>query len=260
MSNPSVDPQPPEQPVADPWNSDRPDSPAMATPSQWDDPGQASAPDAGPERYPAAGQPAYPSFTQPGYAPAGQPGYPPAGQPGYQGAGEPGYAAAGQSGYPIAGQPAYPAAGQPGYPIAGQPGYPPPGQPGYPPAGQPGYPPPGQPAAAAPVTAKKSKVGLFVRLGIAAALILTGAVFAMMQFNPKAASVGDCLAADGEESVKSTQCGSPDAAYQVVAVFPDVDRPLGLTANPCEAIAEATTTYWEGRSGGKGTLLCLKDV
>ena len=204
MSNPSVDPQPPEQPVADPWNSDRPDSPATATPSQWDDPGQASAPDAGPERYPAAGQPAYPSFTQPGY--------------------------------------------------------PPPGQPGYPPAGQPGYPPPGQPAAAAPVTAKKSKVGLFVRLGIAAALILTGAVFAMMQFNPKAASVGDCLAADGEESVKSTHCGSPDAAYQVVAVFPDVDRPLGLTANPCEAIAEATTTYWEGRSGGKGTLLCLKDV
>ena len=252
MSNPSVDPQPPEQPVADPWNSDRPDSPAPATPSQWDDPGQASAPDAGPERYPAAGQPAYPSFTQPGYAPAGQSGY--------QGAGQPGYPAAGQPGYQGAGEPGYPAAGQPGYPIAGQPGYPPPGQPGYPPAGQPGYPPPGQPAAAAPVTAKKSKVGLFVRLGIAAALILTGAVFAMMQFNPKAASVGDCLAADGEESVKSTHCGSPDAAYQVVAVFPDVDRPLGLTANPCEAIAEATTTYWEGRSGGKGTLLCLKDV
>ena len=203
-----------------------------------------------------------------------QPGYQP---PPTEGAAQPpaGATPPPQGYYPPAGQPqAYPPAGQPQtYPPAGQPQtYPPAGaaQPGpYPPAGyQPAAPgayqtPPGalQPGGPAPTGSNKKglAIGLILRIGIPVALVLIGVIWALFQFNVEDAKVGDCLVQDGTDSVKAVKCDDPSAKYQVVRIFEDQKEPTDFT-NPCNDIADADASYWEGKQGSTGRILCLKKL
>ncbi len=159
------------------------------------------------------------------------------------------------------------------YPPAGQPqAYPPAGaaQPGpYPPAGyQPAAPgayqmPPGafQPGGPAPTGSNKKglAIGLILRIGIPVALVLIGVIWALFQFNVEDAKVGDCLVQDGTDSVKAVKCDDPSAKYQVVRIFEDQKEPTDFT-NPCNDIADADASYWEGKQGSTGRILCLKKL
>ncbi|MFT4109841.1 MAG: hypothetical protein QM633_09540, partial [Propionicimonas sp.] len=193
-----------------------------------------------PAGYPGSAGP-FPSAQAYGQAYPGQPGAP------YPGAPQPG-----QAPYPGAPQPAaqYLGTAQPGpqYPGAAQPGQPYPGQP------YPGQPVPG------PAPAKPSKVRLWVTLGIVGILVVGGVIAGLLSFNVSATKVGDCLAQDGTDSVKSVQCDSGDADYQVVGVIPNTNQPIRGLSNPCEDYSDATSYYWEGREGSSGTLLCLKEL
>jgi len=194
-----------------------------------------------------------------------QPGFQP---PSAEGAAQPpaGATPQPQGYYPPAGAPqAYPPAGAPQvYPPAGAP----PAGP-YPPAGyQPATPgayqtPPGafQPGGPAPAGSNKKglAIGLLLRIGIPVALVLIGVIWALFQFHVEDAKVGDCLVQDGTDSVKAVKCDDPSAKYQVVQIFEDQKEPSDFT-NPCNDIANADASYWEGKQGSTGRILCLKKL
>ncbi len=196
---------------------------------------------AGAQGYPQQGQ-AYPQQGA-GYPPQGQPypqqPYPPQGYP--------------QQGTP---QPPYPPQGYPQqpYPAAGQPGVPGP-NPAY--AAQPGAFVPGQ--ATPPARKSRFARNLIVRLVIFAIAAIIGVVVWFTTFHVAEAKVGDCLAEVGTDSVKATACDSSDAKYQVVQIFENESEPTTLT-NPCNDVAAADSSYWEGKAGSSGRLLCLKDL
>ncbi len=178
-------------------------------------------------------------------------------------------------------QPTYPSAGVPqGYPSAEQPQPYPGGQPGsnpqagyqtgsYPQAGyQPAAPgayqaAPGafQPTVPAPTGSNRKglAIGLVLRIGIPVALVLFGVIWALFQFHVEDAKVGDCLVQDGADSVKAVKCDDASAKYQVVAIFENQTEPTDLT-NPCNDVAAAEASYWEGTQGGTGRVLCLKKL
>lgn len=147
-----------------------------------------------------------------------------------------------QQPYPQEGQPYAPAGYQP---VAGQP-YP--GAPG----GMPGP---------APVPAKKRGRTWLILLVVAVVLVGAGIAAGMIS-DANQPKVGDCLAKSGSNSVKKVACTSSDATYQVVSLHEDVGKPIGNVAsmNPCSSDPQADSSYWEGRSGSKGRLLCLKTL
>lgn len=200
---------------------------------------------------PTPEQPGYqppPDGYQPPFGDAPQPpqDYPPAGAP---------------QAYPPADAPqAYP---PPGQPYAGaQPGpYP---QAGYQPAAPNAYQaPPGafQPTGPAPGGSNKKglAIGLILRIGIPVLIVLIGAVWALFQFHVEDAKVGDCLAQDGTDSVKAVKCDDPSAQYMVVQIFEGQKEPTDF-ANPCNDVAEADASYWEGKRGSTGRILCMKEL
>ena len=185
-----------------------------------------------------------------------QPGFQP---PSAEGAAQPpaGATPQPQGYYPPAGVPqAYPSAGAPPagpYPAAGY-------QPAAPGAYQT---PPGafQPGGPAPTGSNKKglAIGLLLRIGIPVALVLIGVIWALFQFHVEDAKVGDCLVQDGTDSVKAVKCDDPSAKYQVVQIFEDQKEPSDFT-NPCNDIANADASYWEGKQGSTGRVLCLKKL
>ena len=185
-----------------------------------------------------------------------QPGFQP---PSTEGAAQPpaGATPQPQGYYPPAGVPqAYPSAGAPPagpYPAAGY-------QPAAPGAYQT---PPGafQPGGPAPAGSNKKglAIGLLLRIGIPVALVLIGVIWALFQFHVEDAKVGDCLVQDGTDSVKAVKCDDPSAKYQVVQIFEDQKEPSDFT-NPCNDIANADASYWEGKQGSTGRVLCLKKL
>ena len=180
----------------------------------------------------------------------------------------PAYPPAGQV-YPPPGQ-VYPPAGQV-YPPAGQ-AYPPPGQPTAGPYSLPGYQPvapdayrtaPDAFSAAAPVRQGSNRkglaIGLALRIGIPVLLLVIGLIWTLSQFQVANVRVGDCLVEDGTDSVKTVKCDDPSADYQVVAVLEDSAEPTDFT-NPCQDVADADASYWEGTQGGTGRILCLREL
>jgi hypothetical protein len=70
------------------------------------------------------------------------------------------------------------------------------------------------------------------------------------------ANVGDCLHQKGANDLAIVKCDSADANFTVLGKV--ADKAESETDNACEQFTDATNTYWEGKSGQKGTVLCLK--
>jgi hypothetical protein len=176
-------------------------------------------------------------------------------------------------------QPPYPPQGQQPYgqqpypqqqPYAPQQPYVPPQQAG--PGGPPqGFAPPGMPFSAGPrIPARQAtgsdgkarygrrrKITLIVGL-IVAALMIGGGIWAA-QSAPGAAKAGDCIKQTGSDSVEIVKCGTADAKYQVVGRVDDKTE-TEATFNACSAYPSADSSYWEGKPGKKGFVLCLKTL
>ncbi|MCA0293733.1 MAG: hypothetical protein LCH96_00220 [Actinobacteria bacterium] len=157
---------------------------------------------------------------------------------------------------PPQGDPSQPPAGPPqGYPPQGyaqQPGQP---QPGYPQQAPQAYP----PGAIPPPVKKKSPVRAIV-FGVIGVAVLALIVWtALTSFNVQAAKVGDCLSQVAEDEVQTVKCDDPKAKYQVVSVFEDQVQPTDMS-NPCADVADADSSYWEGKVGSTGRVLCLKEL
>jgi hypothetical protein len=100
--------------------------------------------------------------------------------------------------------------------------------------------------------------------------LLVGAVmFALFWFGsrndaPKAADakVGDCLHQVGLTSAETVNCDDANADFKVVGRVEgqyQAQSTVGVTT-ACDQWPEATTTYWVGRPGERGSLLCLSTL
>ena len=92
---------------------------------------------------------------------------------------------------------------------------------------------------------------VFVALAVAAVLSKKG--------NPASAKVGECVHQTGANSLKVVGCTGSDADFKVVGKVEGKDRIESTIAitSVCDQWPQTTTTYWRGRQGKKGTVLCL---
>ena len=160
------------------------------------------------------------------------------------------------TGAPQPAQPYPPQPGQP-YPPQGQP-YPPqqPGQP-YPPQGQFGAP---QQQFGPPVPPAPAKKRAPIRLIISLVVIVIVAVIGIVGYlgsrdDASNAKVNDCLVGQDEKSLKKVDC-SKHHDWTVVGKI-DNKSESDFDENVCSAYSTATAAYWWGKSGEKGSVLCL---
>ncbi|MCT7351460.1 hypothetical protein N4P33_04645 [Streptomyces sp. 15-116A] len=124
-------------------------------------------------------------------------------------------------------------------------------------AGQPGFPPPGAPVP--PPAAKRfsKKVLRIVGFIVIAVLIAVGKWW-WGQSDAETASVGSCMHNEGTQispDLKTVDCSSSDAQYKVVEKFDDTSDD-----SKCEAVKEATISYYQTGSNSHKVVLCLKEV
>ncbi|MER7486693.1 hypothetical protein ABTY20_12505 [Streptomyces sp. NPDC126497] len=125
-------------------------------------------------------------------------------------------------------------------------------------AGQPGFPPPGAPVPP-PAPAKRfSKKALrIVGFIVIAVLIAVGKWF-FGQTDAETTSVGSCMHNEGTQvspDLKTVDCSSSDAQYKVVEKFDDTSDD-----SKCEAVKEATISYYQTGDSSHNVVLCLKEV
>jgi len=73
------------------------------------------------------------------------------------------------------------------------------------------------------------------------------------------AKVGDCLHQKGANDLSVVKCDSSDANFSVLGRISDKTEADADAAGVCDQWADSTNAYWEGKSGQKGTVLCLKE-
>ncbi|WP_433044183.1 LppU/SCO3897 family protein [Dactylosporangium sp. CS-033363] len=124
--------------------------------------------------------------------------------------------------------------------------------------------PPSGPAApgVAPATKGKGRqitilVGLVVVLGV-----LLGAAWFFNRDAALNANVGDCLHNPGDDKLTIVKCDSADAQYSVlgkVSGKTQIESTNGFST-VCDQWPDTTDTFWQGKQGEKGDVLCLKAV
>jgi hypothetical protein len=110
-----------------------------------------------------------------------------------------------------------------------------------------------------PPRPRKRKVGGWIAL-----LVIMGGIGGAAWYGthtaPASAGVGDCLAqTTGGNDLTKVSCGDPSARFSVLGKLENktmVDASLGA----CSAFPKATSSYWEGKDGELGLVLCLAPV
>ncbi|KFZ79615.1 hypothetical protein ED92_19740 [Amycolatopsis sp. MJM2582] len=103
-----------------------------------------------------------------------------------------------------------------------------------------------------------------IRLGIFGVVALI-AFFVANPFTASSTEVGACLkgSVDNADSVKSTECGTPDANFKVVGKQENKSE-IGLRlsgGSECEDYPTTDAYFFQGKRGATdGTLLCLEDL
>ncbi|MEU6524590.1 hypothetical protein ABZ892_17640 [Streptomyces sp. NPDC046924] len=125
-------------------------------------------------------------------------------------------------------------------------------------AGQPGFPPQGAPVPPPTPAGRFSKKLLRVLgLIVVAVLIALGKWF-FGQTDAETTSVGSCMHNEGTQAspdLKTVDCSSGDAQYKVVEKFDNTSDD-----SKCEAVQEATISYYQTGSSSHKVVLCLKEV
>lgn len=111
----------------------------------------------------------------------------------------------------------------------------------------------------APPPPTRSSVGRWILFacGLALLVALVGAAATIMPFWTDQTKVGDCMANVDRTTLKTVDCSASNAVYKVVAIVEDHAPPTDLS-NPCRNNRGASVSYWQGKPGGTGRVLCLK--
>jgi hypothetical protein len=138
-------------------------------------------------------------------------------------------------------------------------------QPGVPPQQpNPGEPTPWNPApqgAPPPPPAPVARPSRGRKIGgiIVAVLILAGIAgfsWFMSRDDATNAKVGDCLKQTGDNSVQVVDCSDSEATLKVVGRVEDKTQIEGQLS-ACDGVEGTESSYWEGKQGEKGLVLCL---
>ncbi|WP_433203679.1 LppU/SCO3897 family protein [Dactylosporangium sp. CS-047395] len=100
-------------------------------------------------------------------------------------------------------------------------------------------------------------VGLVVLVGV-----LLGAAWFFNRDAAVNANVGDCLHNPGDDKLTIVKCDSADAQYSVLGKASgktQIESTNGFTT-VCDQWPDTTDTFWQGKQGEKGDVLCLKAV
>lgn len=89
-------------------------------------------------------------------------------------------------------------------------------------------------------------------------LLLLGAVL-LNRGGAASATVGDCVALTGSESIKVVSCDDGDADFKVVGRIAEKTE-IEATISECVPFPDADHVYWQGKSGMRGVVLCLTTV
>jgi hypothetical protein len=100
-------------------------------------------------------------------------------------------------------------------------------------------------------------------IGVVVVLAAIGVGWFLSAGSAGSAAVGECLKDSGGDSMEKVECGTPEAAYRVVARIEDKKSNEAEAA--CAEFESATSIYWEGErrrfqsaDEAKGAVLCLE--
>ncbi|MEU6222199.1 hypothetical protein [Streptomyces sp. NPDC047042] len=100
---------------------------------------------------------------------------------------------------------------------------------------------------------KLLRIGVFIVVAIA----IAGGKWYFSQSDAETTSVGACMHNDGTDNdadLNEVDCTSKDAQFKVVEKFDNTSD-----ANKCEAVKEATISYYQ-QGSNHDVVLCLKEV
>jgi len=110
-----------------------------------------------------------------------------------------------------------------------------------------------QPNAPAPSRRASVITWLILLLAIGGGL---AAIYFLSLDEPHRAVVGDCVAQTGKDAIEIVDCGDSEADFTVVGRLEGKNQiEAGISA--CNRFDDATSSYWQGEQGEKGTVLCL---
>jgi hypothetical protein len=117
-----------------------------------------------------------------------------------------------------------------------------------------------------PAPKPSSPIGGIVKRIIGAVVVfavigLGGLAWKYLTGAPETAKVGDCMAGQTSDELKTVKCDDASAEHKVVGKVEDqTEAQFQQADNPCTAYPTAETFYWEGKKGGNGYVLCLEPV
>jgi hypothetical protein len=132
-------------------------------------------------------------------------------------------------------------------------------------------PPPPPPVPATPAPKKKRRVWLIVTLSVVAVLILlvVGGVFLVMNvLREEVPQVGECLNEASPEDMEVVDCGSAEAAWNVVGsdgTWTRGDFDAAAQGDVCQEFPETQQALWVTESptvdsGTEGEVICLAPI
>jgi len=109
-----------------------------------------------------------------------------------------------------------------------------------------------------PPRPRKRKIGGWVAL-----LVIMGGIGGAAWYGthtaPASANVGDCLAQTGGNELAKVGCGDASASFKVEGKLENKTM-IDASLDACAQFPKATSSYWEGKAGEAGLVLCLSPV
>ena len=109
-----------------------------------------------------------------------------------------------------------------------------------------------------PPRPRKRKIGGWVAL-----LVIMGGIGGAAWYGthtaPASANVGDCMAQTGGNELAKVGCGDASASFRVEGKLENKTM-IDASLDACAQFPKATSSYWEGKTGEVGLVLCLSPV
>ncbi|GAA2358861.1 LppU/SCO3897 family protein [Dactylosporangium salmoneum] len=112
-----------------------------------------------------------------------------------------------------------------------------------------------------PVAPQPAKKGIKVPrlvISLVVLVVLGGVGWYLSRDDALNAKVGDCLHQKGANDLSIVKCDSADADFSVLGRVENKTESEVDAKDVCDQWADTSATYWEGKPGQKGTVLCLK--
>jgi len=95
-------------------------------------------------------------------------------------------------------------------------------------------------------------------------LIVVGTIWANVTGDPSTAAVGDCMVGQNADDMKVVGCDDATAEWKVLGQVEGIReadfKSSGENDTTCAAYPTAAVSFWSGKEGGKGDVLCLEQL